>query len=95
MEHSPVSRIVLGTMTFGYHGRGVRISDREEVRALLDGLAAHGHHELDTCCVYGDATCEQMLGDLAVADRLRLAVRFDPLVSCTTRGSSMSWVWAT
>lgn len=81
MEHSPVSRIALGTMTFGYDGRGVRITDREEVRGLLGELAAHGHDELDTCYVYGDGTTEQMLGDLSAARRFRLAVRFDPLVT--------------
>ncbi|GAA2824216.1 hypothetical protein [Crossiella cryophila] len=32
MDHDPVARIILGTMTFGYRGRGVRIDDPARVR---------------------------------------------------------------
>lgn len=62
-------------MTFGYRGRGVRIDDPAQVQRLIDKLAAHCHHELDTWCVYGAGTCEEMLGDLGTADRFSLAIR--------------------
>ncbi|MEU8327800.1 aldo/keto reductase [Micromonospora sp. NPDC048839] len=81
MEHLPISRIVLGTMTFGYHGHGTRVSDPNVVQDCLDELAARGHRQLDTCYVYGDTTCEQMLGELFAADTFGLAIRFDPLAT--------------
>jgi aryl-alcohol dehydrogenase-like predicted oxidoreductase len=34
-----------------------------------------GHDQLDTCSVYGDGTCEQMLGDLRAAERFGIATR--------------------
>ncbi|GIF69748.1 hypothetical protein Ais01nite_77830 [Asanoa ishikariensis] len=71
-------------MTLGYRGRGVRVTDPAVVSELLDELDARGHRELDTCYVYGDGTCDQMLGDLGAADRFDLAIRFDPLA--TPRG---------
>ncbi|MEU7798945.1 aldo/keto reductase [Micromonospora arborensis] len=81
MEDRPVSRIILGTMTFGYHGHGTRVSDPNIVQGCLDELAARGHRELDTCYVYGDTTCEQMLGELSAANTFGLAIRFDPLAT--------------
>ena len=81
MQLQPVSRIILGTMTFRYRGRGARVTDPAMVRRLLDEMSTRGHRELDTCYVYGDRTCEQMLGDLSAADRFDLAIRFDPLAT--------------
>ncbi|MGI5186693.1 aldo/keto reductase family protein [Promicromonospora sp. CA-289599] len=81
MNQDPVARVILGTMTFGHRGRGVRIDDPAQVQRLIDELAAHGHHELDTCYVYGGGTCEELLGELRAAERFGLAIRFDPVAT--------------
>ncbi|MDG4780742.1 aldo/keto reductase [Micromonospora sp. WMMD961] len=80
----PVERIIFGTMTLGYHGRGVRVRDVSTARRMLDQFHSRGYREIDTCYVYGDGSCEQMLGDLRVHDHLEVALRYDPVA--TPRG---------
>lgn len=80
----PVKRIILGTMTFGNRGYGNRVQDPETARRMLDRFAEAGHSEVDTCYVYGDGSCEQMLGDLGAGGRFAPAIRFDPVA--TPRG---------
>jgi aflatoxin B1 aldehyde reductase len=42
---------------------------------MLGTVSEFGHDQLDTCSVYGDGTCEQMLGDLRAAERFGIATR--------------------
>ncbi|WP_170208779.1 hypothetical protein [Micromonospora pisi] len=39
----PVERIIFGTMTLGYHGRGVRVRDVSTARRMLDHFHSHGY----------------------------------------------------
>ncbi|MGW4464849.1 aldo/keto reductase [Micromonospora sp. NPDC004704] len=80
----PVERIIFGTMTLGYHGRGVRVRDTSTARRMLDHFHSRGYREIDTCYVYGDGSCEQMLGDLRTHDHFKIALRYDPVA--TARG---------
>ncbi|KAF8996296.1 Aldo/keto reductase [Cyathus striatus] len=57
--------IVMGAMTFGEKGKGgVRVDDINDVKAILEIFASHGHTEIDTSQVYGQGTSEQYLGKL-------------------------------
>ncbi|MEU0548392.1 aldo/keto reductase [Micromonospora sp. NPDC005979] len=49
----PVERIIFGTMTLGYHGRGARVRDVPTARRMLDQFRSRGYREIDTCYVYG------------------------------------------
>jgi aflatoxin B1 aldehyde reductase len=65
----PITNIIFGTMTLGYRGYGARVHDAATADAMLGAVLEFGHDQLDTCSVYGDGTCEQMLGDLRAAER--------------------------
>ena len=75
MPKSPITNITFGTMTLGYRGYGTRVHDAATADAMLGAVLEFGHDQLDTCAVYGDGTCEQMLGDLRVAERFGIATR--------------------
>src|ERR1700693_3078182 len=75
MPKAPVTNITFGTMTLGYRGYGARVHDAATADAMLGAVLEFGHDQLDTCSVYGDGTCEQMLGDLRAAERFSIATR--------------------
>src|SRR4030088_1658764 len=75
MPKAPITNIIFGTMTLGYRGYGARVHDAATADAMLGTFSEFGHDQLDTCSVYGDGTCEQMLGDLRVAERFGIATR--------------------
>src|SRR5260370_39621275 len=54
---------------------GARVHDAATADAMLGAVLEFGHDQLDTCSVYGDGTCEQMLGDLRAAERFGIATR--------------------
>jgi aflatoxin B1 aldehyde reductase len=78
MPKAPITNIIFGTMTLGYRGYGARVHDAATADAMLGAVLEFGHDQLDTCSVYGDGTCEQMLGDLRAAERFGIATRFVP-----------------
>ena len=78
MPKAPITNITFGTMTLGYRGYGARVHDAATADAMLGAVLEFGHDQLDTCSVYGDGTCEQMLGDLRAAERFGIATRFHP-----------------
>lgn len=47
-ERPPVTDIILGTMTLGYHGYGARVDDTETAAAMLNLYAEAGYRALDT-----------------------------------------------
>ncbi len=64
-----VSRIALGTMTFGWE------ASRDESFAILDAYAEAGGNFLDTADVYSDGVSEEILGAwLAQQDRERFVI---------------------
>ena len=67
MPKAAIPNIIFGTMTLGYRGYGARVHDAATADAMLIAVLEFGHDQLDTCSVYGDGTCEQMLGDLRAA----------------------------
>src|ERR1700723_3160120 len=73
----PITHIIFGTMTLGYSGYGARVHDAATADAMLGAVLEFGHDQLDTCAVYGDGTCEQMLGDLRAAERFGIATRIN------------------
>ncbi len=75
MPKAPITNIIFGTMTLGYRGYGARIHEGATADAMLGTVSEFGHDQLDTCSVYGDGTCEQMLGDLRAAERFGIATR--------------------
>jgi aflatoxin B1 aldehyde reductase len=75
MPKAPITNIIFGTMTLGYRGYGARVHDAATADAMLGAVLEFGHDQLDTCTVYGDGTCEQMLGDLRAAERFGIATR--------------------
>src|SRR4030081_3331587 len=75
MPKAPITNITFGTMTLGYRGYGARVHDAATADAMLGAVLEFGQHPRDTCSVYGDGTCEQMLGDLRAADRFGIATR--------------------
>ena len=76
MPKVPIANITFGTMTLGYRGYGARVHDAATRRRnVLAPVLEFGHDQLDTCSVYGDGTCEQMLGDLRAAERFCIATR--------------------
>src|SRR5712675_378291 len=75
MPKAPITNITFGTMTLGYRGYGARVHDAATADAMLGAVLEFGHDQLDTCSVYGDGTCEQMLGDLRAAKRFGIATR--------------------
>ena len=83
MPKAPITNITFGTMTLGYRGYGARVHDAATADAMLGAVLEFGHDQLDTCSVYGDGTCEQMLGDLRAAERFGIATR---IPSGNTRG---------
>jgi aflatoxin B1 aldehyde reductase len=86
MTKAPITNIIFGTMTLGYRGYGARVHDAETAEAMLGTVLEFGHDQLDTCSVYGDGTCEQMLGDLRATERFRIAAR---VPSGNTRGHEL------
>src|SRR6201989_2259162 len=75
MPKAPITNITFGTMTLGYRGYGARVHDAAAADAMLGAVLEFGHDQLDTCSVYGDGSCEQMLGDLRAAERFAIATR--------------------
>src|ERR1700674_566375 len=75
MPKAPITNIIFGTMTLGYRGYGARVHDAATADAMLGAVLKFGHDQLDTCSVYGDGTCEQMLGDLRAAERFGITRR--------------------
>src|SRR6202795_1432301 len=75
MPKAPITNITFGPMTLGYRGYGARVHDAATADAMLGAVLEFGHDQLDTCSVYGDGTCEQMLGDLRAAERFGIATR--------------------
>src|SRR5437868_1218308 len=75
MPKAPITNITFGTMTLGYRGYGARVHDPATADAMLGAVLEFGHDQLDTRSVYGDGTCEQMLGDLRAAKRFGIATR--------------------
>ncbi|KAH9925633.1 NADP-dependent oxidoreductase domain-containing protein [Epithele typhae] len=54
--------VVMGAMTFGKEGMdGVRISNVDDITAILDVFRAHGHTDVDTSRMYGLGTSEEWL----------------------------------
>src|SRR4029077_14804305 len=78
MPETPITNIIFGTMTLGYHGYGARVHDAATADAMLGAFLEFGHDKIDTCHGYGDGSCEQMLGDLRAAERFGIATRFLP-----------------
>jgi len=76
---TPVTNIILGTMTLGYHGYGARVHDLETAGGMLDTYAAFGHDQLDTASPYGDGSNATMLADLQAPGRFKIATRFAPV----------------
>ncbi|GHH88733.1 aldo/keto reductase [Streptomyces sulfonofaciens] len=76
-----IDRIIFGSMTLGYRGRGARVRDARIAQQMLDTFRQHGHREVDTCYVYGDGSCEQLLGDLYAGEDFEIAVRYDPIAT--------------
>src|ERR1700734_2920591 len=81
MPTAPITNIIFGTMTLGYRGYGARGHDPATADAMLGAVLEFGHDQLDTCSVYGDGTCEQMLGDLRAAERFGIATRIKSTLS--------------
>ena len=75
MPKTPITNIIFGTMTLGYHGYGARVHDAATADAMLDTFKKFGHDQIDTCAQYGDGSCEQMLGDVCAAERFDIATR--------------------
>src|ERR1700756_5779020 len=75
MPKAPITNITFGTMTLGYRGYGTRAHDAATADAILGTVLEFGHYQLARCSVYGDGTCEQMLGDLRAAERFDIATR--------------------
>ena len=75
MTKVPISNIIFGTMTLGYRGYGARVHDTATANAMLGAVLECGHDKIDTCSVYGDGSCEQLLGDLRAAERFGIATR--------------------
>jgi aflatoxin B1 aldehyde reductase len=73
----PVTNIIFGTMTLGYHGYGSRVHDTATADAMLTMYANAGYRHLDTARGYGGGSGEQMLGDLGAAQRFTLSTRYD------------------
>ncbi|OZJ05504.1 hypothetical protein BZG36_01913 [Bifiguratus adelaidae] len=72
-------RVILGTMTFGYSGDGVRITDAAKVKEVLETFKSFGHDELDTARMYCGGSTEQMLGDLKAPQEFKLATKVYPV----------------
>lgn len=66
-----VSRLCLGTMTFGGGGAtmGGASTDDAASKAIFDRFANAGGTFLDTACSYSDGRSEEVLGDFIAADR--------------------------
>ncbi|WP_043458233.1 aldo/keto reductase [Azohydromonas australica] len=82
-----VSRLALGTMTFGTeHGFGC---DRATARALFDSYLDWGGNFIDTADVYTQGTSERWLGEFmreaGVRDRVVLATKYTNNFSNTAR----------
>ena len=76
-----VSRIALGTMTFGTAGRECSWGSEEKTaRAIFDRYIASGGNFIDTADLYTEGMSETMLGsfiaDAGIRDRLVLATKF-------------------
>jgi aryl-alcohol dehydrogenase-like predicted oxidoreductase len=72
-----VSRLALGTMTFGQPGWGC---DRAAAGELLDAYLDHGGNFVDTADIYAGGESEQIVGDLLRArgarDRVVLSTKY-------------------
>ncbi|CAI7677947.1 unnamed protein product [Penicillium pancosmium] len=70
MTHNASLKIVFGAMTFGNPNTlGARVHEKEDAALILDTFQSHGHKEVDTARIYGDGSCEEMLGSLSWQDR--------------------------
>jgi aflatoxin B1 aldehyde reductase len=78
MPKAPIANIIFGTMTLGYRGYGARVHDAATADSMLGAVLKFGHDQLDACSVYGDGTCEQMLGDASatMASASMLTIRW-------------------
>ncbi|KAF5360158.1 hypothetical protein D9758_011363 [Tetrapyrgos nigripes] len=57
--------IVLGTMTFGFEGKGgVRVHDLKTLGEIVNVFKAHGHSEVDNSRYYGEGTTEEIIGQI-------------------------------
>ena len=65
-------------MTLSYQGYGSRVHDTGTASTMLGMYADGGYRDLDTAHAYGVGSGEQMLGDLGVVERFRIATRYDP-----------------
>jgi aflatoxin B1 aldehyde reductase len=64
LQKSPLN-IVMGAMTFGEPGKdGARVHELDDVKAILNVFASHGHSEIDTARVYCSGTSEEYLGKI-------------------------------
>ncbi|KAI8906341.1 Aldo/keto reductase [Gorgonomyces haynaldii] len=70
-------QLVFGTMTFGT-GSGGRIQDRNIMNTILDLVHQKGCTELDTARMYCDGNTEQVLQELQVSDRFKIATKAFP-----------------
>ncbi|TPX34062.1 hypothetical protein SmJEL517_g03235 [Synchytrium microbalum] len=77
MAPKSTPQIVFGTMTFGT-GVGGRISDLGTVQKVLDVFSSHGGTELDTARVYCQGNTEEVLGQLQVQKKYKLATKVAP-----------------
>ena len=48
---------------------GARVHDKENASKILDCFQSHGHKEVDTARLYGNGSCEEMLGSLSWQER--------------------------
>ncbi|KAJ7499440.1 Aldo/keto reductase [Mycena latifolia] len=57
--------VVMGAMTFGAAGKdGARVTELNDIEAILDVFLKHGHREIDTARVYCGGTSEEYLGKI-------------------------------
>ncbi|KAH8799778.1 NADP-dependent oxidoreductase domain-containing protein [Xylogone sp. PMI_703] len=63
-------KVIFGAMTFGREGvEQARITKLEDCAQVLDVFKKYGHNEIDTARIYGDGSCEELLGQLNLQDR--------------------------
>ncbi|CDH52659.1 aldo keto reductase [Lichtheimia corymbifera JMRC:FSU:9682] len=69
--------IILGTMTFGKTPAS-RITDPNTVGEIINIFGSYGYKEIDTARVYCDGTTEEVLADLQVFDKFKVATKVAP-----------------
>ncbi|KAG0200454.1 hypothetical protein BGX28_006477, partial [Mortierella sp. GBA30] len=76
-----VPRIVLGTMTFGLHGKGemttIKVVGVEAVKPFLETFHSYGHVEVDTARFYGNGDSEMVLSMLPT-EHLKISTKVYP-----------------